>query len=168
MYYRFSVKFITDVEYGKAIVNSISFAFAFTFFFIFAQQMRVVVFLASIFFMLFGNVNSLAGVELNSSNSTPTLQVKKLEAATLNNIGLDKVSGKNSSLPEEYKILICEAVEDEDPNDVSPEKYRSGAAFSSIPFYHSFLNFRHNWAESLSFFWCRSSCRYILHRTLRI
>ena len=119
--------------------------------------MRVVVFLASVFFMLFGNVNSLAGVGLSSSNS---------EAATLNKIGLDKVSGKNSSLPEKYKILICEDVEDDDGNDLSG-KYRSVIGFHSISSYQSFLNLRRNSAK-FPFFWPHASHRYILQRNLRI
>lgn len=70
--------------------------------------------------------------------------------------------------PEQEKYLNCEVLEDEDGNDVSAKKFKSATGLHSVPAYCSSLNYQHNCAKALPFFWHQPSYRYILQRSLRI
>ena len=131
--------------------------------------MRTIVFFTSVLLMLLaGNVISLTGIKLAGSYSTFSEYFKKAIPVKISNAGRKIASIKNSSSPEEEKALICKAADDEDQNEVSPKKYRSGDVYNSIPFYYSFLNFGHDSFETVSGIWRLTSPRYILQRNLRI
>jgi len=131
--------------------------------------MRVLIFLASLFFTLCGSVNALAGVTVNSSHAAFILQIKNPQASAFSNIGRNNFSTRNNSLPKEEKILICENEEDEDEdsNDLSHGKSGSVISFFSIASYQC-LSLHHNSLKALPFFWPKVSYRYILQRNLRI
>lgn len=131
--------------------------------------MKVPVFFASLLFMLlWGNIHSFAGIELRISSCPSPNHIKKQESIKFNNTSQVWVSVTNHNLPEENNILICEDIEDEDVNDLSPGKCKSVVGFYYIPSRQSCLNVHYDCARALPFFWRQSSRRYILHRTLRI
>ena len=131
--------------------------------------MRIVVFLASMFFLLLGGrMYVFAGTNLNNSYSAAAIayHAEKKEPVILNTCP-GQASIQKSTVPEENTIYICEDAEEEDDNQ-SSRKYQPVSDFFSGFSYQSQLVFRDNCYNATPFFYLQASPRYIFQRTLRI
>jgi hypothetical protein len=131
--------------------------------------MRIVVFLASLFFLLLGGrVDAFAGVKATNNYPGGTLayHAEKKELSVFFSVpGLASI--RATTVPEENKIYICEDAEEEDDNQ-SSRKYQPVSDFFSGFSYQSQLVFRFNCYDATGCFYLHASPRYIFQRTLRI
>ncbi len=132
--------------------------------------MRVPVIIAFLVFVVLGSsASSIAGPGLHTGCFAPSLHIqKKGPVKCINANRVQPSIANNNSLADEDKTLLCEDVEDDDVNELSPRKYKSVVGFYSILFCQSCLDFRHYYAKAVPFVWRQVSHRYILQRTLRI
>jgi len=128
--------------------------------------MRVVVFFASLFFLLAGkNVVLTPGNGFTGNDISQELQTKNFLSFQFT--GNYSFLSTNS-LHKEDKILICEEVEDEDTNDASPRKYKTPVAFHTSPYYQLRPAYSDNISTTFESSSHQLTRRYIMLRTLRI
>ncbi|HTE25077.1 hypothetical protein [Flavitalea sp.] len=131
--------------------------------------MRIVVFFASLFFMLLGGrIDAFAGINLNNSYSASAVayHTDKKEPVIFN-ADAGQASIQKTTVPEENKIYFCEDAEEEDDNQ-SSRKYQPVSDFFSGFSYQSQLAFLDNCYDATPFLYLQASPRYIFQRTLRI
>jgi len=134
-----------------------------------AAMMRVSSFFISLFFVLLvGKTNSFAGSSFPNQHCSSSQHFRYLETFGDSNSFFDKNVLTNFSFPEDFKILICEEVEEPDSNDSSSGKNRLTNGFYANFYDQCRIVFLNNSAKPLPFLWRNTSHRYILQRTLRI
>ena len=138
------------------------------FLFYFSSLMKVpVFFLSFIFILLFGNVYLYAGTGRGFQYQASSLNTN-LEAVNNVYTSNDHICLDNFIQTEEYKILICEEVEDQDYFESTSRKDRMGSWFFANFYDQYYVDCYYDFIKSAPFFWRNALHRYILQRTLRI
>ena len=97
--------------------------------------MKIDLLFVSLFFMLSaGNSISYTGNQPAESKWTFSEYFKKAELSVFSNLVPKIALIKNSSSPQQNDVFICEGTGDEDLNEVSLKKFRSGDIYNSISF----------------------------------
>jgi hypothetical protein len=133
--------------------------------------MRVVVFLASLFFMLLGGrIDSFAGVKVknNYSAASSNHHVELKEPLVVPFTHAGPASIQKTAVPEDNKLYNCAITEEEDDNQSSSRKCQPVSVFFPGFPYQSEVTFRYNCYHEIPFFYLQASPRYIFQRTLRI
>ena len=171
--------------------------------------MRIVVFLASLFFMLHGSIiNSFAGTTAKNNKTTPVYQASQVQICKVKSyqtqlnqvlfyrtqfsqvqfnqaadrnlayhynrcelltpiVNSSQASIQKTTAPEENKIYICEAVDEED-DDQSSRKHQPISDFFSGLDHQYRITVSDSGYNAIPSFDYQAAPRYIFQRTLRI
>jgi len=139
------------------------------FFFYFSRLMKIAVLFLPLFFVFFfGNVNALAGNSFIVQHPISLLNTHRFETFKDIHKGHGYLYFTDFTQSEEYKILICEEVEDLRSDKLTSRKDRLANSFLAIFYDQSCVDCLHNCVKVSPFFWRNTFYLYILQRTLRV